>query len=117
MTAESEHEACSPPRAAVTSAVTSATADAATLAAQRPWLRHYGAVPAQLRYHGATVYQMIVASAARAPAAIAWDFFDTRASYRPLLAQIDRCAAALATLGLRPGPTPLGKATCGEKVW
>src|SRR3546814_12098704 len=105
MTAESEHEACSPPRAAVTSAVTSATADAATLAAQRPWLRHYGAVPAQLRYPGATVYQMIVASAARAPAARARDVFDPRASFRTPLAEIDRFAAHLATLGLRAGHT------------
>lgn len=78
-------------------------ADAAALAVQRPWLRHYGAVPAQLRYPDATLYQMIAASAARAPAAIAWDFFDTRASYRALLAQIDRCADALAMLGLGAG--------------
>lgn len=81
----------------------STTHDAATLATQRPWLRHYGAVPAQLHYPDATLYQAIAASAARAPTAIAWDFFDTRASYRQLLAQIDRCADAQATLGLRAG--------------
>jgi len=81
----------------------SATQDAATLAAQRPWLRHYGAVPARLRYPDTTLYAMIAASTARAPTTIAWDFFDTRASYGELLAQIDRCADALATLGLRAG--------------
>ena len=78
----------------------SGSAVATTLTQQRPWLRHYGAVPAQLHYPDATLYQMIAASAARAPTAIAWDFFDTRASYRTLLAQIDRCADALASLGL-----------------
>ncbi|PKM08267.1 MAG: AMP-dependent synthetase [Gammaproteobacteria bacterium HGW-Gammaproteobacteria-4] len=81
----------------------SATHGAATLAVERPWLRHYGAVPARLSYPDATLYTMVAASAARAPTAIAWDFFDTRASYRALLAQIDRCADALATLGLRAG--------------
>lgn len=90
---------------ATPSAVTAAddTADSAALMTQRPWLRHYGKVPAQLVYPDTTLYQMIAASAARAPSATACDFFSTRASYRALLAQIDRCANALASLGLRAG--------------
>jgi long-chain acyl-CoA synthetase len=65
-----------------------------------PWLRHYGAVPASLDYPRCTLYQMIAATVARLPEAIAWDFFDRRCSYRQLLADIDHCAAALAALGL-----------------
>ena len=37
------------------------------------------------------------------PDAIAWDFLDTTSTYRELLAAIDRCADALAALGLRRG--------------
>jgi long-chain acyl-CoA synthetase len=65
-----------------------------------PWLRHYGAVPAHLDYPERTLYQMIAATAARVPDAIAWDFFDRRSSYRQLLADVDTCANALAALGL-----------------
>ena len=46
-------------------------------------------------------------SAARTPDAIAWDFLDTRCSYRELLADIERCADALAALGLARGQSLL----------
>ena len=65
-----------------------------------PWLRHYGDVPAHLDYPQRTLYQMVAAAAARDPDAIAWDFLDHRSTYRQLLADIDRCADALAALGL-----------------
>jgi long-chain acyl-CoA synthetase len=65
-----------------------------------PWLRHYGTVPAHLVYPRRTLYEMLAAAAARDPDAIAWDYFDQRSTYRQLLADIDRCAAALAALGL-----------------
>lgn len=64
------------------------------------WIRHYGAVPVHIDYPERTLYQMITATAARVPEAIAWDFFDRRSSYRQLLADIDACANALAALGL-----------------
>ncbi|MCL4746340.1 MAG: AMP-binding protein [Burkholderiaceae bacterium] len=68
-----------------------------------PWLRYYGAVPASLDYPDATLYQTLAATAARVPESIAWDFLDTTQTYRALLAAIDRCAGALAALGLGPG--------------
>ena len=39
----------------------------------------------------------------RVPEAIAWDFFGTRSTYRQLLAEVERCAAALAAEGLEAG--------------
>lgn len=68
-----------------------------------PWLRFYGKVPAHLDYPERTLYQMIAATAQRSPDALAWDFFDTTADYRALLASIDRCADALHALGLGRG--------------
>ncbi|HUN70615.1 MAG TPA: AMP-binding protein, partial [Burkholderiales bacterium] len=50
-----------------------------------------------------TLYQAVAASAARAPGAVAWDFFDTTQTYREFLASIDACADALAALGLKAG--------------
>ena len=69
----------------------------------RPWLRYYGKVPHRLSYPEITLYDALAATAARVPDAIAWDFLDRTASYRAFLADIDTCANALSTLGLRAG--------------
>jgi len=69
----------------------------------RPWSRFYGTVPASLDYPEATLYEALAATARRVPAAIAWDFYGTCSNYRSLLAQVDRCAAALAGAGLGAG--------------
>jgi long-chain acyl-CoA synthetase len=69
----------------------------------RPWRRFYGNVPASLDYPEVTLYEALAATARRVPDAVAWDFFGTRSDYRSLLAQVDRCAAALAGEGLEAG--------------
>jgi long-chain acyl-CoA synthetase len=72
-----------------------------TTADARPWLRFYGRVPHSLDYPDATLYEVVAQTAARVPDAIAWDFLDTTSNYRDFLAAIDRCADALASLGLK----------------
>jgi long-chain acyl-CoA synthetase len=67
----------------------------------RPWLRFYGKLPESLHYPELTLYHAVALTATRVPEAIAWDFFDTTSTYRDFLAAIDRCAAALASLGLQ----------------
>ncbi|HUK05746.1 MAG TPA: AMP-binding protein [Burkholderiales bacterium] len=69
----------------------------------RPWLRYYGAVPQSLEYPDKTLYEAIAATARRRPEAVAWDFLGTTSTYGRLLAEIDRCADALAALGLGTG--------------
>jgi long-chain acyl-CoA synthetase len=69
----------------------------------RPWLRFYGRVPESLEYPEVTLYEAVAQTAARVPDAIAWDFLDTTSSYSDFLASINRCAGALASLGLRSG--------------
>jgi long-chain acyl-CoA synthetase len=69
----------------------------------RPWRRFYGNVPASLDYPEVTLYEALAATARRVPDAVAWDFFGTRSDYRSLLAQVDRCAAALGGEGLEAG--------------
>ena len=70
---------------------------------RHPWLRYYGRVPASLEYPESTLYEAVAASARRVPDAVAWDFLGTTSTYRRLLAEIDRCAALLASLGLKRG--------------
>jgi long-chain acyl-CoA synthetase len=68
-----------------------------------PWLRFYGKVPTTLAYPEVTLYRALAVTARRVPEAIAWDFFGTQSTYAQMLAEVDRCAAALATEGLREG--------------
>jgi acyl-CoA synthetase (AMP-forming)/AMP-acid ligase II len=68
-----------------------------------PWLHRYGSVPAHLAYPQVTLYEAVADTARRVPDAVAWDFFDTTATYREFLASIDSCAGALAALGLKAG--------------
>jgi long-chain acyl-CoA synthetase len=70
---------------------------------ERPWLRFYGMVPTTLAYPEVTLYEALAATSARVPSAVAWDFFGTRSTYAQLLADVDRCSAALAAEGLREG--------------
>jgi long-chain acyl-CoA synthetase len=74
-----------------------------TTAADRPWLRFYGDVPASLSYPEITLYEALAASAQRTPESIAYDFLGVTATYADMLASVDRCANALAALGLGPG--------------
>lgn len=69
----------------------------------RPWLRFYGKLPHSLSYPEVTLYEAVAATAARVPDDVAWDFLDTTSTYRAFLAAIDRCANALAALGLAAG--------------
>ena len=69
----------------------------------RPWLRYYDKLPHSLSYPEVTLYQAVAATAARVPGDIAWDFLDTTSTYRGFLEAIDRCADALASLGLAAG--------------
>jgi long-chain acyl-CoA synthetase len=69
----------------------------------RPWHRFYGSVPPSLDYPAVTLYEALAATARRVPGATAWDFFGTRSTYAALLADVDRCAAALAAEGLKAG--------------
>jgi long-chain acyl-CoA synthetase len=69
----------------------------------RPWHRFYGNVPPSLDYPEVTLYEALAATARRVPGAIAWDFFGTQSTYGALLADVDRCAAALGAAGLTSG--------------
>lgn len=68
-----------------------------------PWLRFYGRAPATLDYPEVTLYEALAATARRAPDAIAWEFLGAKGTFRALLAEIDRCAAAFESLGLKAG--------------
>ncbi len=72
--------------------------------ASRPWTRHYDpGVPASLVYPEVTLQAMLDAAADAHPDATATIFFGRRRSYRSLRADVDRFAAGLQGVGVRPG--------------
>ena len=83
----------------------------------RPWLRYYGDVPATLDYPEVTMAEALMQTAVRCPYAVAFDFFGTTMTYRRFAAAIDRCAAALYAMGLRPGDRfTIAMPTCPQAV-
>lgn len=83
----------------------------------RPWLQFYGDVPPQLEYPEASLYASLAAVAERTPDAIAYDFVGCERTYRELVADVDRCAAALAMLGVHAGDrVTIALPTCPQGV-
>ena len=71
----------------------------------RPWLSLYGQIPHTIDYPRVTMYDSLMRSVRRVPDKIAWEFLGTQCTYRDFSAHIDRCADALAGLGLKQGDT------------
>jgi long-chain acyl-CoA synthetase len=69
----------------------------------KPWVKFYGHVPESLDYPRVTMYEALMQTAEKSPDTVAWDFLDTTATYREFARDIDRCADALAGLGLKKG--------------
>ena len=70
---------------------------------KKPWLKFYGDVPESLDYPKVTMYEALSRTVERFPDAVAYDFFGTISTYRRFREEIDRCADALASLGMKKG--------------
>lgn len=66
-----------------------------------PWLAHYGNVPEHLAYPDGTMYDLLSETADRFPDNTAYEFMNVRTSYRRLMAEIDECAKALLSIGIK----------------
>lgn len=69
----------------------------------RPWTRFYGDMPADVEVPDKTMYEMIADAGAACPRNTALVYLGRRIPYDAFLAEIDRCAAAFAAHGIRPG--------------
>ena len=70
---------------------------------KKPWLKHYGAAPQSIDYPRVTMYEALMQTVEKYPDRIAYDFFDYTSTYKQFAEDIDICADALASLGLRKG--------------
>ncbi len=66
-----------------------------------PWASNTGGVPLHLDYPDGSMYDAVKETAEKYPNSIALDFMGKSTTYSQLLARVERCACALASLGIR----------------
>ena len=74
-----------------------------TVTAKTPWAPYLGDVPLHLDYFEGSMFDKIADIAERYPDYIAFDFMGRSTTYRQMIREIERCARALKTIGVREG--------------
>jgi long-chain acyl-CoA synthetase len=70
---------------------------------RKPWLKFYGDVPESIAYPRSTLYEALMQTVEKYPGRTAYEFFDLSSTYPQFARDIDRCADALAALGVKQG--------------
>ena len=73
------------------------------ITAKTPWAPFMVDVPMHLNYFEGSMFDKVAAVAAKYPNYTAFDFMGRSTSYKQLIREIERCARALKTIGVREG--------------
>ncbi len=68
-----------------------------------PWKDHMGDVPMHLDYFEGSMFEAVKAIADQYPKNVAFDFMGKSTTYESLVQEIEKCAKALKTIGIRQG--------------
>ena len=71
------------------------------ITAKRPWLNSMGEVPATLDYFQGSMVEAVEKVAAQYTNNVAFDFMGKSTTYREMVANIEKCARSLRTIGVR----------------
>ena len=71
------------------------------ITAKTPWAEHLGTVPLHLDYFEGSMFEKVASIAEQYPENIAFDFMGRSTTYRQMVHEIERCAKALKTIGVR----------------
>ena len=72
-----------------------------TKTVKTPWADYVGDVPLHLEYFEGSMFDKVVQIAEKYPDQVAFDFMGKPTTYRHLVKEIERCAKALKTIGIR----------------
>ena len=72
-------------------------------AVKTPWKDHMGDVPMHLTYFKGSMFEAVEAIARKYPKNVAFDFMGKSTTYAELVENIEKCAKALKTIGIRQG--------------
>lgn len=73
------------------------------ITAKTPWKDHLGEVPFHLDYFEGSMFEAVAAIAKKYPNNVAFDFMGRSTTYKTLVKEIEQCAKALKTIGVREG--------------
>lgn len=73
------------------------------VAVRTPWYKSVGQIPTHLNYFEGSMFEAVEAIAKKYPDNIAINFMGRSTTYKRLVAEIERCARSLKTLGVRAG--------------
>ncbi len=73
------------------------------ITAKTPWKEQMGDVPMHLTYFEGSMFEAVEAIAKKYPQNVAFDFMGKSTTYAQMIREIEICAKALKTLGIRPG--------------
>ena len=71
------------------------------ITAKTPWENFMGGVPMHLDYFDGSMYDAVKAIAEKYPNNVAFDFMGKSTTYKSMMADIEKCAKALKTIGVR----------------
>lgn len=74
-----------------------------TITAKTPWKDYLGDLPMHLNYFEGTMFEAVATIAEKYPDNVAFDFMGKSTTYKKLVEQIEICAKALKTIGIREG--------------
>ena len=73
------------------------------ITAKTPWAGHLGGLPMHLDYFEGSMFDAVKKIADQYPDNVAFDFMGSPTTYRRLIQQVEQCAKALKTIGVREG--------------
>lgn len=73
------------------------------ITAKAPWKEHLGDVPFTLDYFQGSMFEAVANIAEKYPDNVAFDFYGKATTYKELVREIETCAKALKTIGVREG--------------
>lgn len=89
-----------------------------TITAKTPWKNYMGDVPMHLDYYGGSMFEAVELIAKKYPNYVAFDFMGKSSTYKELVQQIETCAKALKTIGIREGDkVTIAMPNCPQAVY
>ena len=73
------------------------------ISAKAPWKSHLGEVPFTLDYFDGSMFEAVEKIAEKYPNNVAFDFMGRSTTYKALVREVEDCAKALRTIGVREG--------------
>lgn len=74
-----------------------------SITVKTPWKDYLGDVPMHLEYFDGSMFEAVENVARKYPNAVAFDFMGKSTTYRALVREVENCAKALKTIGVREG--------------